>query len=137
MRRQLMSQLVCERKLKQLPSGPHEKSHSKQKMSSDIHIAAGTHRFDVTMPTTHCGIFSEKHKNKAPQMSEGHRVLFDLYPTLSANTKTCKNISSFTYLDQQQQEVTCRPGPGHMKSQEHGRFIWSELQRCRCILLLC
>lgn len=107
--RQLMSQLVCERKLKQLPSGPHEKNHSKQKMSGDIHVAAGAHRFDVTMPTTHCGIFSEKHKNKAPQMSEGHRVLFDLYPTLSANTNT---ISSCTYLDLQQQEVTCRPGPG-------------------------
>lgn len=109
MPRQLTSQLVCERKLKQLPSGPHEKNHSKQKMSSDIHVAAGTRRFDVTMPTTHCGIFSEKHKNKAPQMSEGHRVHFDLYPTLSANTNT---ISSCTYLDLQQQEVTCRPGPG-------------------------
>lgn len=57
----------------------------------DIQITAGADHCDVTMPRTHHGIFIEgfKKKNKALQMSEGHRVLRNLYPTASANSRTC------------------------------------------------
>lgn len=86
------------------------------KQKSDIQITAGADHCDVTMPRTRHGIFIEsKKKNKALQMSKGHGALYNLYPTLSANSRMCNNIeipscvqASSTDLDLQWQKIHMR-----------------------------
>lgn len=91
---QLMSQLACEWKLKQLPSAPHEKTYSKHQTEDPEWYSDHSERgslwcYNAHRPPWH---FCWKlKKNKAVQMSKGHRVLYNLYPSLSANSRTCNN----------------------------------------------